>query len=41
MRPDYRQIVFAEDRRRMEMRMEKETLRANLLRTISHDCVHR
>ena len=31
------QIVFAEDRRRMEMRMEKETLRANLLRTISHD----
>lgn len=31
------QILFADERRRMEMRMEKETLRANLLRTISHD----
>lgn len=31
------QITFADERRRMEMRVEKETLRSNLLRTISHD----
>lgn len=31
------QILFADERRSMEMCMEKETLRANLLRTISHD----
>ena len=31
------QIAFANERRSMEMRVEKETLRSNLLRTISHD----
>ena len=31
------QISFAEERRRMELRVEKETLRSNLLRSISHD----
>lgn len=31
------QIAFADERRRMEVRVEKETLRSNLLRTISHD----
>lgn len=31
------QITFADERRRMEVRVEKETLRSNLLRTISHD----
>ncbi len=31
------QITFANERRRMELRVEKETLRSNLLRTISHD----
>ncbi|WP_080801677.1 sensor histidine kinase [Arabiibacter massiliensis] len=31
------QIAFADERRRMELRVEKETLRSNLLRTISHD----
>lgn len=30
-------IGFADERRRMEVRVEKETLRSNLLRTISHD----
>ena len=31
------QLVSTEDRRAMEVRVEKETLRSNLLRTISHD----
>ena len=31
------QIAFADERRAMELRVEKETLRSNLLRTISHD----
>lgn len=31
------QIVSAEERRAMEVKVEKETLRSNLLRTISHD----
>ncbi len=31
------QITLSDERRRMEVRMEKETLRSNLLRTISHD----
>ena len=31
------QIVLEEERRRMAVRVEKETLRSNLLRTISHD----
>lgn len=30
-------IKLADERRRMEVRVEKETLRSNLLRTISHD----
>ena len=31
------QIASAEERRAMEVKVEKETLRSNLLRTISHD----
>lgn len=31
------QIALSDERRRMEVRMEKERLRSNLLRTISHD----
>ena len=37
MRQTAEQIAFANERRSMEMRVEKETLRSNLLRTISHD----